>query len=91
LLCSFRLTNTDRFRDGIKAIELAKKAVRLNPNIDFFDTLAAAYAEAYRFEDAIKTQEKAIALISKESSAKNTDELNERLKFYKAHKPWREP
>ncbi len=69
---------------------LAQKAVELSPEANFLDTLAAAYAEAGRFGDAIATQKRAITLLNKEGK---TDELAEyigRLKSYKAHKPLRE-
>jgi len=51
------------YREGVKAVELAQKAVELKPKAFCLDTLAAAYAEAGRFEDAITVQEKAIALL----------------------------
>jgi tetratricopeptide (TPR) repeat protein len=80
-----------RYRDGAEAVELAQKAVEVYPKAFCFDTLAAAYAEAGRFEDAITTQEKAIALLKKEGDPiKQIDEYVERLNSYKAHKPWRE-
>jgi tetratricopeptide (TPR) repeat protein len=77
------------YRDGATALELAKEAVWLDPRAAFYDSLAAAYAEVGRFEDAIKTQEKFIDLLQKEGKAKNLID-QERLESYKAHKPWRE-
>ncbi len=72
-------------------MELAKKAVELNPKAHVLDTLAAAYAEVGKFEDAITTQEKAIELLKKEGKPTPLiDRCIERLKSYKAHKPWRE-
>ncbi len=71
------------YRDGAKSVELAEKAVKLNPGTDYLDTLAAAYAEAGRFEDAIATQEK---VIKKERGI----QYFQRLISYKAHQPWRQ-
>ena len=78
-----------KYRDGAEAVELAKEAVWLDPRAAFYDSLAAAYAEVGRFEDAIKTQEKFIDLLQKEGKPKNLID-EERLKSYKDHKPWRE-
>jgi tetratricopeptide (TPR) repeat protein len=77
------------YRNGAKAVELAKKAVDLDTNVHSLDTLAAAYSEVGKFEDAITTQEKVIELLKKESKQKNLIQYVERLKSYKAHKPWR--
>ena len=72
-------------------LELSKKTVELSPEAKNLDTLAAAYAEVGKFEDAIITQEKAIDLVKKEDDPNNTvDQYIERLKFYNTHKPWRE-
>ena len=80
-----------RYRDGAKAVELAQKAVELVPRAFCLDTLAAAYAEVGKFEDAMTTQEKAIALLKKEEGeTERLLKLMERLNSYKAHKPWRE-
>ena len=77
--------------EGVKAVELAKRALELDTNVGFLDTLAAAYAEAGRFEDAIMTQEKAIALSKKERYLRKAiDGFVDRLNSYKANKPWRE-
>jgi Zn-dependent protease len=80
-----------RYRNGVKAVEHAQKALEIKEDGYIVDTLAAAYAEVGRFEDAIITQKKAIALSKKEGSKrKRIDEYVERLNSYKANKPWRE-
>lgn len=83
----------DKYRDGSEALELAKKAVDLDPKAQraqFWETLAAAYVEVGKFEDAIITQEKAIDLQKKQGWPKNMiDQGIERLKSFKAHQPWR--
>jgi tetratricopeptide (TPR) repeat protein len=79
-----------KYRDGLKAVKLAQKAVKMNENYMTLDTLAAAYAEAGRFNDAIRKQEKAIALLKEEDSKTEINYYIERLEYYKAHKPWKE-
>jgi len=54
------------------------------------DALAAAYAEAGRFQEAIKSQEKAITKLKQEGGTKDLPECEEHLSSYKAGKPWRE-
>ena len=82
----------DRYRDGVRAIELAEKALEISKdNYAIIDTLAAAYAEAGRFKDAVNTQERAIDIMKKQGNPNDKpDELVERLSFYKANRPWRE-
>jgi tetratricopeptide (TPR) repeat protein len=79
-----------KYRDGVKAIELAKKAVELVNESYYIDTLAAAYAEAGRFQEAIKTEEEAIAKLQQEGNTKDIPECNKHLASYKGGKPWRE-
>jgi tetratricopeptide (TPR) repeat protein len=76
-----------RYRDGTKAVELAQKAVELEPNNAYsMAALAAAYAEVGSFEEAIATQEQAIKLLNTD---KSPAEYIEQLKSYQAHQPWR--
>ena len=78
------------YRDGVQTVELAKKAVELKETYYTLGTLAAAYAEAGRFQDAIKTQKRAIEKHKKEGYMKHMTEYKERLASYKAGKPWRD-
>jgi tetratricopeptide (TPR) repeat protein len=80
----------DRYRDGKRAVELAEKAVALKDDANFLDTLAAAYAEAGRFQEAITTQERAITKLKQEGGTKDLPGFEEHLSSYKAGKPWRE-
>jgi len=54
----------EKYRDGNAAVEAAKQACELSDwkNPDWLDSLAAAYAEAGEFEEAVKTQTSAIEL-----------------------------
>ncbi|MBW2614626.1 MAG: tetratricopeptide repeat protein [Deltaproteobacteria bacterium] len=80
----------DRYRNGAKAVELAKMATEMSPVAGFRATLAAAYAEAGRFEDASKTQESMIALLNEQGKKEQLSVNKKRLTFYREHRPWRE-
>lgn len=54
------------FRDGQEAVLYARKALAARRTSATLDTLAAAYAEAAQFEDAIKTQREALAFLDRE-------------------------
>ncbi|MDB4444352.1 tetratricopeptide repeat protein [bacterium] len=78
-----------KYRNGLKAVALAQKAAKLAPTPRNLDTLAAAYAEAGKFEQAMTTQEKAIAQQKKIGDGKKLiGVFMEHLNSYRTHKPW---
>ncbi len=81
----------ERFRDGKKAVESATKACELNGwketlNID---CLAAAYAEAGDFDQAVKWQQEAIKRETTDSPL--VKEYQEHLALYRDKKPYHQP
>ena len=81
----------DSIRDGAKAVTLAEKANRISNDPLFIRTLAAAYAEAGRFDAAIETASRA----SKEADAQGQHglavELAKEMELYRCHQPLRDP
>jgi tetratricopeptide (TPR) repeat protein len=55
---------------------------------DFIDTLAAAYAVAGRFTEAIETAEKAINLAENTGRKDLAEEIQKRLRLYQAGRPY---
>ena len=78
-------------RNGLEAVQLAETACRLSGrrNPSFLGTLAAAYAEAGRFPEAVMTMQQALAL----AKATGADELipiqTQMLQQFRAGKPYR--
>jgi Flp pilus assembly protein TadD len=86
-------TNPDpQLRNGKEAVELAEKACRLTDykRPMFVGTLAAAYAEAGRFSDAVASAEKAIALAESANQSELVTKNRELLQLYRVGKPYRE-
>jgi protein O-mannosyl-transferase len=79
-----------RIRDGKKAVELAERADvltdRVNPVISV--TLAAAYAEAGRFPDALKTAERALTLATRQGNAALTNSIRAQIELYQSGSPF---
>jgi tetratricopeptide (TPR) repeat protein len=77
-------------RNGIKAVELAERANQLtggkNPVV--LCTLAAAYAEAGRFPEAVETAQRAMQLAETQSNTALAGALQSQLKFYRAGIPF---
>jgi hypothetical protein len=55
------------------------------------DVLAAAYAEAGRFEDAARAEEQAIGLADSATAADFVDRANAKLSLYRSGQPFRRP
>lgn len=81
-----------KLRNGSKAVELANHAAELThrsaPGI--LDTLAAAYAEAGRYDEAVATMRDAIQRAQALNAINLVSELQGRLKLYEAKQPYRE-
>jgi protein O-mannosyl-transferase len=77
-------------RNGARAVELAQQAERLsegrNPMI--LGTLAAAYAEAGRFTDAVATAQQALQLATAQSNAALANAFEQHIKLYRAGLPF---
>jgi protein O-mannosyl-transferase len=79
-------------RDGAQAVRLAEHACELTggKNTGFLSTLAAAYAEAGRFPEAIQTAERAQALSLAGGDQTAAQAAEARLSLYRAGKPFRQ-
>ena len=82
-------TRDTRLRDGSRAVKLAKEAVRLNNTPAHRDTLAAAFAEAGRFDDAVAEQERAIEMTQAAGKHDKVSDLRSRLDLYRRRQPFR--
>jgi tetratricopeptide (TPR) repeat protein len=76
-------------RDGAEAVRLSERAVALagEAGAATLDALAAAYAEAGRFEDAAATIERARVVAATEEMRQRMDR---RLELYRSERPYRE-
>lgn len=79
-------------RNGAKAVLLASKVCELDhrQNPKTLDTLAAAYAETGRFDEAIQIMEQITAAAASAHDAETVALACKRLKLYKAGKPFRD-
>lgn len=82
-------------RDGKLAVEIMTKVIAQTkePVPRQFSYLAMAHAEAGQFDEAVKVQEKAIALLTSEAFSSSatpdaTQQYQDRLKLYQEKKPY---
>jgi tetratricopeptide (TPR) repeat protein len=80
-------------RNGAEAVQLAERANRLTGGSQpvLLGTLAAAYAEAGRFGDAVAMAEKTVRLATAAGNAQFANINRRLLEVYRAGKPWHEP
>lgn len=74
-------------RDGQQAVVLAQRACALASTAEHLDILAAAYAEAGEFSDAVATAKQAVQQAEDDTLK---DEYASRLKLYQQNRPYRE-
>jgi tetratricopeptide (TPR) repeat protein len=79
-------------RDADEAVELAERACTLTGfnQAPLLGTLAAAYAEAGRFDDATQTAQKALKLAEATGQTALTETNRQLLELYRAGKPFHE-
>jgi protein O-mannosyl-transferase len=77
-------------RDGNKAVEFAERADQLtgSKDLDILDTFAAAYAEAHRFQEAVRTAQQAIAFAHSSGQESRVAQLSSELALYEAGHPF---
>jgi tetratricopeptide (TPR) repeat protein len=76
-------------RNGAEAIAHAQRAKQLLGNVPgVLDTLAAAYAEAGRFPEALATARKALELTRQQNNQAVANALLARIALYEAGKPY---
>jgi tetratricopeptide (TPR) repeat protein len=82
----------EKLRNGPEAVTLAAEAVALTKsnNAGVLDTLAAAYAEAGRFPEAIKTAQRAVAAAGAADQKELAAQLQARLALYQSSRAFRE-
>lgn len=77
----------EKMRDGKRAVQLAQEGLKLNKeDAPMMDTLAAAYAEAGNFDEAVRWQERAL----EDPQLKSDADARRRLELYRKKQPYRE-
>ena len=80
----------DAFRDGRRALELARQAAGIRRQAQIIDSLAAAYAELGQFEMAALMQQSAIELGRQDGTPLELIMYRQHLAFYQGRRPWRD-
>jgi len=82
----------DAIRNGPEAVTLSEPLCRKNQFSDAssLDTLAAAYTEVGRFDEAVRTVSAAITIAQKMAAKSLVAELRRRLRKYEEKQPHRE-
>jgi tetratricopeptide (TPR) repeat protein len=79
-------------RNGVEAVRLAERLCQITgyQQAEALDVLAAAYAEASRFNDAVGAAQKALALAKTTGQTELARQIEDRLKLYQAGSPYHE-
>jgi Flp pilus assembly protein TadD len=77
-------------RNGVEAIEFARQANQScgGKRLDILDVLAAAYAEAGWFAEALAAERKALELARQQNDRASADVMRARLALYEAGRPY---
>jgi tetratricopeptide (TPR) repeat protein len=90
LACVLATDRDSRIRDGASAVRFAETANRLTERRQpvLLNTLAAAYAEAGRFDEAVATEQRALELASASNLKGLAPQIQTCLQLYQAGKPF---
>jgi hypothetical protein len=93
LAWSLATSSDASIRNGALAVEMATRACEQThyQQTMMIGTLAAAYAEAGRFDEAMSTGQKACALASEHGDTDLLKRNQELVTLYQAHQPYHEP
>jgi Flp pilus assembly protein TadD len=82
----------ERYRNGEEAVKLAERLCKITQNNQplALDALAAAYADAGNFDEAVSTSKKALKLALLLGPQELVLGLKKRLKLYQAKRPYRQ-
>jgi len=86
-------TSSDsKVRNGTEAVKLAEKAADLTSHQQpaILNTLAAAYAEAGRFDEALTTANQALDLVKRANQNNLTVKIERAIALYQSHTPLHE-
>ena len=88
----YATSENEKNRNGIKAVGLAEKLCNLTKYKQplGLDALAAAYAEAGEYDDAVLTAQKALKLALQYGPEELVSGITKRLNLYKAGQPYRQ-
>ena len=82
----------DTLRDASSAVLYAQSAVATAGDVpSLLDTLAATYAAAGRYDEAVTTAKKAIRIAHSQSNPQLASKVEKRLQLYKSKRPFRSP
>ncbi|MBV8898596.1 MAG: tetratricopeptide repeat protein [Verrucomicrobia bacterium] len=87
----FATAQNKQVRNGRRAVSLATKACRLGgwTNAFAIDTLAAAYAESGRFDEAARYEQLAMQNLRPEDRKEQLGGMQNRLQLYESGQPYR--
>ncbi len=78
-------------RDPREAILLVEADAQGSEAPWLLDTLAAAYAADGRFEEAIRTADRAARIATEQELTASAEEIRARLSLYRQHEPYVDP
>jgi len=83
-------SSAKQFRDGSKAVRLARPMAYQYNTWPYLETLAAALAESGNYSNAVAVQKKALTRAENVTDTGNLAQITLRLELYKADKPFRD-